>query len=91
MIFFDDIVEGLMRGFSGGRRETKAERAEVGIYIRKQELDQEKRKNFLFFFITFLVEFLFFCFLLFNSHLSIDQPFISGNWFPGVVRILVCK
>ena len=62
MIFFDDIVEGLMRGFSGGRRKTKAESAEVGIYIRKQELDQEtnqendqeKKIFFLFFLGRFL-------------------------------------
>ena len=40
---------------------------EVGIYKRKQELDQEsdqeKKKVFFFFFVAFLVEFLFSCFL----------------------------
>ena len=51
--------------------ENKKTRTQPRKPSRKQESDQEKIKNFLFFLITFLVEFLF-----------SFQPLISANW-PG--------
>ena len=67
----------------------------VGIYKRKQESDKEKKeKNFLFFLITFLVEFLFPCFLTFlcsfiNSHLS-PSPEIEKDGNSSLLSYIIC-